>query len=97
MATMESLTELNSMIACAWECTRQSRWKEQTQRYLANLLLNSVHLRDELRDGTYRVKPTKDFYLNERGHIRAPRSPASGSRYSCAAISASTARTAISC
>lgn len=72
---MESLTELNSMIACAWECTRQSRWKEQTQRYLANLLLNSVHLRDELRDGTYRVKPTKDFYLNERGHIRFIEAP----------------------
>lgn len=72
---MESLTELNSMIACAWECTRQSRWKEQTQRYLANLLLNSVHLRDELLGGTYRVKPTKDFYLNERGHIRFIEAP----------------------
>lgn len=72
---MESLTEPNSMIACAWECTRQSRWKEQTQRYLANLLLNSVHLRDELLGGTYRVKPTKDFYLNERGHIRFIEAP----------------------
>lgn len=75
MATLESLTEINSMIECAWECTRQSRWKDSTQRYLANLLLNSVRLRDEVRSGTYRVKPTKDFYLNERGHIRFIEAP----------------------
>lgn len=75
MATLKSLTEIDSMIEYAWECTRQSRWKEQTQRYLANLLLNIVHLRDEILGGTYRVKPTRDFYLNERGHLRFIEAP----------------------
>lgn len=75
MATLESLTDINSMIECAWECTRQSRWKDSTQRYLANLLLNSVKLHDEVCSGSYSVKPTKDFYLNERGHIRFIEAP----------------------
>ena len=60
---------------CAWECTRQSRWKETTQRYLANMLLNNVELQDELLSGTYRVRPTTDFELNERGHIRQIEAP----------------------
>ena len=75
MATIEELTELNFMCQCAWECTKQSRWKEFTQRYLANMLLNTVHLRDELLSGTYRVRPTRDFYLNERGHLRFIEAP----------------------
>lgn len=75
MATIEELTELNFMCQCAWECTKQSWWKEQTQRYLANLLLNTVHLRDELLSGTYQVRPTRDFYLNERGHLRFIEAP----------------------
>ena len=41
MATLQTLTELQRLNECAYECTKQSRWKETTQRYLANMLQNN--------------------------------------------------------
>ena len=75
MATLEQLTELQNLNECAWECTRQSRWKESTQRYLSDMLQKNLELREELLSGQYRVKPTIDFTLNERGHIRQIEAP----------------------
>ena len=75
MATLEQLTELQNLNECAWECTRQSRWKESTQRYLADMLQKNLELREEILSGQYRVKPTIDFTLNERGHIRQIEAP----------------------
>lgn len=60
---------------CSYECTRQSRWKETTQRYLANMLLNNLKLMKEVTGGNYSVQPTTDFFLNERGHIRKIEAP----------------------
>lgn len=67
--------ELNILNECAYECTRQSRWKETTQRYLSNMLINNVELRDEVLEGRYAVHPTIDFKLNERGRIRDIEAP----------------------
>ena len=75
MATLEQLMELQNLNECAWECTRQSRWKESTQRYLSDMLQKNLELREELLSGQYRVKPTIDFTLNERGHIRQIEAP----------------------
>ena len=75
MATLEQLTELQNLNECAWECTRQSRWKESTQRYLSDMLQKNLELREEMLSGQYRVKPTIDFTLNERGHIRQIEAP----------------------
>ena len=75
MATIEQLTELQNLNECAWECTRQSRWKESTQRYLSDMLQKNLELREEILSGQYRVKPTIDFTLNERGHIRQIEAP----------------------
>lgn len=75
MATMEQLMELQNLNECAWECTKQSRWKETTQRYLANMLQKNQELREEVLSGSYAVKPTVDFILNERGHIRQIEAP----------------------
>lgn len=75
MATLEELVELDMLNECAYECTKQSRWKETTQRYIANLLPNNLELREELLNHTYSVKPTVDFTLNERGHIRNIEAP----------------------
>ena len=55
---------------CAYECTRQSRWKETTQRYLSNLLVKNIELQEDVLSGKYKLSPTVDFILNERGHIR---------------------------
>lgn len=67
--------ELQNLNECAWECTRQSRWKESTQRYLSDMLQKNLELSEEILSGRYRVKPTIDFTLNERGHIRQIEAP----------------------
>ena len=67
--------ELQTLNECTYECTRQSRWKETTQRYLSNLLVKNVELQEQVLNGTYRVSPTVDFTLNERGHIRQIEAP----------------------
>ena len=63
------------MNECAWECTKQSRWKETTQRYLAAMLPKNLELQEDVLIGKYRAKPTVDFTLNERGPIRKIEAP----------------------
>lgn len=76
MATLLELMDLNELGICSKESTRQSRWKPTTQRYLTNLLPNLLELQNEILEHNYEVKPTNDFYLNERGHIRKIEAPA---------------------
>lgn len=75
MATLQGLMELGNLCQCTLKCTRQSRWKETTQRYMANMLQNSVELQEEVESGQYRTRPTTDFPLNERGHLRFIEAP----------------------
>lgn len=70
MTRLEELVEINMLNTCAYEGTKQSTWKETTQRYLSNLLLNNLQLRREVLEYKYCVSPTVDFDLNERGHVR---------------------------
>ena len=67
--------ELQMLNECAYECTRQSRWKETTQRYLSNMLVKNIELQEDVLSGKYKVSPTVDFILNERGHIRQIEAP----------------------
>lgn len=67
--------ELQMLNECAYECTRQSRWKETTQRYLSNMLVKNIELQADVLSGKYKVSPTVDFILNERGHIRQIEAP----------------------
>ncbi len=57
------------------ECTRQSRWKETTQRYIADMLIRNVVLQEEILSGKYAVSQTIDFTINERGHTRKIEAP----------------------
>lgn len=75
MATLEQLVELDMLNECSIECTKQSRWKESTQRYIADMLIRNVQLQDDVLSGLYRVSPTIDFVINERGHIRKIEAP----------------------
>lgn len=75
MTTLHEMMELQTLNECAYECTRQSRWKETTQRYLSNLLVKNLELQEQVLNGTYHVSPTVDFTLNERGHIRQIEAP----------------------
>ena len=63
------------LVECAYECTKQSRWKETTQRYIADMLVRNLELQNEVLEGRYSVRPTTDFFLNERGHIRKIEAP----------------------
>ena len=74
--TIEELTTLEKLNSAFYESARISHWKETTQRYKANLLLNNIKLQDELRNGTYRVSKTTDFDLSERGKVRHIEAPA---------------------
>ena len=75
MATLEQLVELDMLNECSTECTKQSRWKESTQRYIADMLIRNVQLQDDVLSGQYKVSPTIDFAINERGHIRKIEAP----------------------
>lgn len=76
MTTLEDLIELNTLNACTYEATRQSRWKGVTQRYISNMLIKNLELQKELLEHRYKVSPTTDFQINERGHIRNIEAPA---------------------
>ena len=76
MARLEQIVSLNTLNRCSLLCTKQSRWKDATQRYLANMLINNIQLQDDVIDGSYSVMPTTDFDLNERGHMRKIEAPA---------------------
>lgn len=76
MVTLKKLMDLNTLNLATWECTSQSHWKEATHRYLSNMLLNNVLLQEEVLSGKYKVSPTTNFYINERGHIRYIEAPA---------------------
>lgn len=75
MATLEQLTRLSTLNDCTMEATRQSRWKETTQRYIADMLQKNIELRNDVLNGTYTVGPTIDFLLIERGHLRKIEAP----------------------
>lgn len=75
MATLEQLVELDKLNECTVECTKQSRWKESTQRYFADMLTRNIQLQDDVLRHRYKVSPTIDFTINERGHIRKIEAP----------------------
>ena len=72
--------ELDRLNKCTYESVKQSRWKGTTQRYLANLLLRNLQLQRDVLNHEYSVKPTVDFYLNERGRVRYIQAPVVGDR-----------------
>lgn len=73
--TLEELVSLKHLNDAFYRCSVISHWKESTQRYRTNLLLNNVTLRNEVLNGTYRVSKTIDFTLSERGKTREIHAP----------------------
>lgn len=74
--TIYELTTLEKLNNAFYESAKISHWKESTQRYKSNLLLNSLELQEELRSGRYKVSKTTDFTLTERGKVRHIEAPA---------------------
>ena len=73
---LEELFTLENLNEAFYESAKISYWKDSTQRYRANLLPNNVKLQDDLLNGTYKVSPTVNFQINERGKIRSIEAPA---------------------
>ncbi len=73
--TLEELVSLKHLNDAFYQCSIISSWKESTQRYRMNLLLNNLTLRNDVLNGTYRVSKTIDFQLSERGKTRNIHAP----------------------
>ena len=73
--TLEELVSLKHLNDAFYRCSIISSWKESTQRYRMNLLLNNMTLRNDVLNGTYRVSKTIDFQLSERGKTRNIHAP----------------------
>lgn len=74
--TLEELTYLGRLNKAFYKTAKISHWKETTQKYRMNLMLNNLKLQEDLRNGTYKVSPTTNFTINERGKIRHIEAPA---------------------
>lgn len=72
---LEELFTLENLNEAFHESAKISYWKDSTQRYGANLLLNNIKLQEELLGGRYKVSPTIDFKISERGKIRYIEAP----------------------
>lgn len=73
--TIEELTTLEKLNDAFYASSKASKWKPATQRYHSQLLLNNMLLQEELRNGTYKVEPTVNFWIRERGKVRYIESP----------------------
>ena len=73
--TIEELTTLEKLNRAFYQASKASKWKAATQRHQSNLLLNNLELQEELRSGNYRVQPTVNFWVRERGKERYIESP----------------------
>lgn len=72
---LKELVTLDNICEAFYLCAKVSHWKESTQRFKTNLLLEALDLQEDLLNGTYKVSPTIDFVLNERGKIRNINAP----------------------
>lgn len=73
--TIDYLFTLENLNNAFHECSQIAHWKESSQRYRSNLLMNNIKLQDDLKSGEYKLSPTTSFDLVERGkrrHIEAP-------------------------
>ena len=73
--TLEEIFTLENLNNAFYQGKKISHWKDTTQRYQSNLLMNNEQLRNDILNHEYKVSPTYNFTLRERGkvrHIEAP-------------------------
>ena len=68
--TIEELTTMEKLNNAFYKASVESKWKCATQRYHSNLLINNLELQKDLRNGTYQIQPTINFWIRERGKDR---------------------------
>lgn len=67
---IEKVSDLDNLYKAFKEASKESKWKASVQKYDMDLLLNIVHTKDELLNGTYEQRNFYEFTLAERGKIR---------------------------
>ncbi len=72
---IEELFTIDNICNAFYKCAKVSYWKESTQRFKQNLLLEASELRKDILSKKYRVSNTIDFELCERGKIRQIKAP----------------------
>lgn len=73
--TLEELFTLENLNNAFYKSSRLSYWKESTQRYNANLLINNIKLQKDLLNREYRISDTNNFSIHERGRLRNIEAP----------------------
>lgn len=68
--SMKDVYNANSLYNGYLKAKEGVEWKESTQRYEANLLLNILNTQKALKSKTYKARPMSEFTLYERGHTR---------------------------
>lgn len=68
--SMKDVYDANSLYNGYLKAKEGVEWKESTQRYEANLLLNILNTQKALKAKTYKARPMSEFTLYERGHTR---------------------------
>lgn len=66
----EIITDMNNLYKGYIKSKRTSFWKEETQKYEINWLINLKDLQQELLNETYKSGKPHKFILNERGKTR---------------------------
>lgn len=72
---LQELFTLENLNKAFYESAKTSYWKDSVQRYGANLLPNNVKLQEDLLNGNYKISPTVNFQINERGKVRNIEAP----------------------
>ena len=67
---LEEICNANHLISSFYETRSGTDWKESVQRYEINLLQNVRHSQLDIRAEKYKMKPSIEFQLHERGHKR---------------------------
>lgn len=61
MDTLEEFFELNKLNKYAYYSIKQSKWKETSQRYISNLLINNIELQKELLGLKYNISKMEKY------------------------------------
>jgi retron-type reverse transcriptase len=60
-----STANLDNLYQASQECRRNINWKDSVLGFQANLGFNLIQLRNELLNGTYKLRPYKRFVIYE--------------------------------
>lgn len=70
MTYEEILCDTNNLYRAYEASTKDSKWKESTQKLMLNFLLYIFKIQEGLLNRTLQNGPTKEFLPRERGRIR---------------------------